>query len=440
MQQPNERVVMRKIFWRVIPLLMVLYVVSYIDRINVGFAALTMNQDIGLTAYTFGWGAGIFFFGYCLFEVPSNLMMLRFGARRWIARILLTWGVLSCAMAAVQGPVSFLVLRFLLGVAEAGFFPGVILYLTYWFPARFRARIIATFSLAIPLSIAVGAPLSTLILELDGLLGFKGWQWLFLVEGLPAVLGMFAVLRMLTDRPEEADWLDADEKAWLASELENDTKAVAGNNVSALRQAFTNPIVLKLAFVYFCAIAANLGLSFFMPQIIKAQGYSTMQVGLITSIPYVAGCIGMLVIGYLSDRFNERRWFLAMTMLMAAGGLALAGTLGASPWSIAALSLAAIGILGCKGPFWPLPSAYLSGQAMAGGIAFINAVGNLGGFVGPYLVGTFKSTSDSYANGLYALATLAGVSAVVTMVFINPRRAVASDSSVIGAGRVQDAK
>ncbi|HEX3639251.1 MAG TPA: MFS transporter [Paraburkholderia sp.] len=406
MQQSNEYLIVRKIFWRVIPLLMVLYVVSYIDRINVGFAALTMNHDIGLNEYTYGWGAGIFFFGYCLFEVPSNLMMVRFGARRWIARILFTWGLLSCAMALVAGPTSFLVLRFLLGVAEAGFFPCVILYLTFWFPARYRARIIATFSLAIPVSIAVGAPLSTLILELDGMLGVKGWQWLFIIEGIPAVLGTFFVLRMLTDRPEEAQWLTTQEKAWLADELNKDIVASNEHNVSALRRAFTDPAVLTLALVYFCAIGANLGLSFFLPQIIKAQGYSTMQTGLITSVPYIAGCVGMLAIGFLSDRFNERRWFLAATMVLTAGGLAVAGALGASVWSIAAVSVAAIGILGCKGPFWALPATYLSGQAMAGGIAFINAMGNLGGFAGPYLVGFFKSSSNSYASGLYALAAL----------------------------------
>ncbi|WP_066739179.1 MFS transporter [Cupriavidus sp. D384] len=422
MQKPDEQVVMRKIFWRVIPLLMILYVVSYIDRINVGFAALTMNKDIGLTAYMFGWGAGIFFFGYCLFEVPSNLLMLRFGARRWIARILLSWGILSCAMALVQGPTSFLALRFLLGVAEAGFFPGVILYLTYWFPARYRARIVAIFSLAIPVSIAIGAPLSTLILELDGVLGIKGWQWLFVIEGLPAVIGTFAVLRLLTDRPDQASWLTPEERAWLDSELAKDAGASSAHNVSALRQAFANPAILVLASVYFCAIAANLGLSFFLPQIIKAQGYSTMQVGLITSIPYIAGCGGMLLIGYLSDRFNERRWFLALTMILASGGLALAGSLGASPWSIVALSVAAIGILGCKGPFWSLPATYLSGSAMAGGIAFINAIGNLGGFAGPYLVGSFKGESSSYASGLFALATMAGLAALIAILFIHPRR------------------
>ncbi|SOZ17452.1 MFS transporter [Cupriavidus taiwanensis] len=422
MQKAFEEAVIRKIFWRVIPLLMVLYVVSYIDRINVGFAALTMNKDIGLTAYMFGWGAGIFFFGYCLFEVPSNLLMLRFGARRWIARILVSWGVLSCAMALVQGPTSFLVLRFLLGVAEAGFFPGVILYLTYWFPARYRARIVAIFSLAIPVSIAIGAPLSTLILELDGALGIKGWQWLFIIEGLPAVAGTFAVLRWLPDRPALASWLTSEEREWLDRQLALDAGADKAHGVTALRQAFSNPAVLVLASVYFCAIAANLGLSFFLPQIIKAQGYSTMQVGFITSLPYVAGCIGMLAIGYLSDRLSERRWFLALTMILASGGLALAGSVGTSYWSIVALSIAAVGILGCKGPFWSLPSNYVSGAAMAGGIAFINAVGNLGGFAGPFLVGSFKNEANDFSGGLFALAALAAIAALITIVFVRPKR------------------
>jgi ACS family tartrate transporter-like MFS transporter len=429
MRQPDEKAVIRKIFWRVVPLLMVLYVISYIDRINIGFAALTMNKEIGLTPYTFGWGAGIFFFGYFLFEIPSNLMLVRVGARRWIARILLTWGILSCAMVLVKGFASFIALRFLLGVAEAGFFPGVILYLTYWFPARYRGRIIAAFMLSIPISAAVGAPLSTVILQLNGVLGLKGWQWLFLIEGLPAVLGTFAVWRLLTDRPDEARWLDDQEKAWLKNELALDSAAASEHKASSLLQAFFSPAVLLLAFVYFCAISANLGLSFFLPQIIKQQGYSVLHVGWITSIPYIAGCGGMLAIGHLSDRLNERRWLLAATMVVAAGGLALAGSLGASVWSIAALSVAAIGIFGCKGPFWPLPSAYLRGPAVAAGIAFINSIGNLGGFAGPYLVGLFKRSSDSYANGLYALAALSAAAAIVTILFVRPRRPDAHPSS-----------
>jgi ACS family tartrate transporter-like MFS transporter len=401
MRKLNEKTVIRKIFWRVVPLLMVLYVISFIDRINVGFAALTMNKDIGLTPYMFGWGAGIFFFGYFIFEVPSNMMMVRIGARRWIARILLTWGICAIAMALVTGPTSFC----------------------------YRARIVSAFMLSIPVSVALGAPLSTVILEINGVLGLKGWQWLFIVEGLPALFGTFVVLGLLTDRPEDAHWLDADERVWLKNELAADDAAASSDRkVTGLRQALSNPAVLLLSFVYFCAIGVNLGLSFFLPQIIKQQGYSTITVGLITSIPYIAGCAGMLVIGHLSDRFDERRWFLAFTMVLAAGGLALAGMAGESVWSIVALSVAAIGIFGCKGPFWTLPAAYLRGPAAAGGIAFINAIGNLGGFAGPYLVGLFKRSSDSYANGLYALAAMGVAALVVTVVFIRPRRVAAPAS------------
>jgi ACS family tartrate transporter-like MFS transporter len=417
-----EKQVMGKIFWRLVPLLMGLYVLSYIDRINVGFAALTMNKDLGLSATVFGWGAGIFFLGYCLFEVPSNLMLARVGARRWIARILFTWGLLSTAMAFVQGPNSFVVMRFLLGVAEAGFFPGVVLYLTYWFPARYRARIIAAFMLSIPVSIAVGAPLSTWILGLDGFQGLKGWQWLFIIEGVPAVLATWIVLRYLTDRPEGAKWLTAAEKSWLEGELVAD-REMAGKvkQTSSLRAVFTNPAILALAFVYFCATGANVGLSSFLPQMIKGQGFSNLQVGFLTSLPYIVGCAGMLIIGYWSDRTKERRWFLVLTMVMAALGLYMAAAFGGSIWSILSLALAAVGILGCKGPFWPLPSAYLSGAAMAGGIAFINSIGNLGGFVGPYAVGWIKDATGSFAGGLYALAGLAVLAAVTTLMFVKGR-------------------
>lgn len=417
-----EKKVMGKVFWRLVPLLMGLYVLSYIDRINVGFAALTMNSDIGLSAYVYGWGAGIFFLGYCLFEVPSNLMLSKVGARRWIARILFTWGTLSTCMALVQGEKSFLVLRFLLGAAEAGFFPGVILYLTYWFPARYRARIISAFMLSIPLSIAIGAPLSTWIMQLDGWYGLHGWQWLFIIEGLPAVLATFVVLRYLTDNPASARWLNAAEKTWLAGQLEADREAAGGvKQSSSLRAVFTNPAILALSFVYFCATGANVGLSFFLPQMIKQQGYTDLQVGFLTSLPYIVGCIGMLVIGYYSDKTKERRLFLVATMLMAAIGLYLAAEFGGNVWSIIALSFAAIGILGAKGPFWPLPAAYLSGTAMAGGIAFINSVGNLGGFVGPYAVGWIRDSTGSFEGGLHALAILGVLAAITTLVFVRGR-------------------
>jgi len=422
MKTEIEKKVISKVFWRLVPLLVGLYVLSYIDRINVGIAALTMNKDIGINSYVYGWGAGIFFIGYCLFEVPSNLMLARVGARRWIARILFTWGTLSICMTLVQGEMSFLVLRFLLGAAEAGFFPGVILYLTYWFPARYRARIISAFMLSIPLAIAVGAPLSTWIMQLDGWYGLKGWQWLFILEGGPAILATFGVLRYLTDRPDTARWLSADEKAWLAGQLADDREVSRGvKQTSSLRAVFTNPAILALSFVYFCATGVNIGLSFFLPQMIKQQGFTNLQVGLLTSLPYIVGCIGMLVIGYWSDKTKERRLFLVGTMLLAAVGLYFAAAFGGSAWSIVALALAAVGILGSKGPFWPLPAAYLSGTAMAGGIAFINSIGNLGGFVGPYAVGWIRESTGSFKGGLYALAGLGVIAAITTLIFVRGR-------------------
>jgi ACS family tartrate transporter-like MFS transporter len=398
---------------------MFLFIIAYVDRVNVSFAALTMNKDIGIDVYTYGWGAGIFFLGYFIFEVPSNLILAKVGARTWIARILFTWGITACAMAWVQGGTSFLVMRFLLGVAEAGFFPGVILYLTYWFPARYRARIISRFMLAIPLALAVGAPVSTWIMQLDGALGFKGWQWLFVLEGLPAVLMPIVVLTLLPDNPSKAKWLSESEKLWLQKELDTDREAVAVVKAeSSILKVFTNPIIWAFCFIYFANVCTNYGLSMFLPQIIKQQGFSTMETGFIMSIPYVAGCLGMLAIGYSSDYFKERKWHLIASLMITAVGLGIAGWLGSTVGAIAAIIFGAIGIMGCKGPFWPLPSAYLTGAGAAAGIALINSVGNLGGFVGPYMLGWAKQATNSFSSGLYLLAIVAAAGAVLTYITV----------------------
>jgi ACS family tartrate transporter-like MFS transporter len=415
MEQALEKQIMRKLFFRLTPLLMIMYIISYIDRVNVSFAALTMNKDIGLDAYTYGWGAGIFFIGYCIFEIPSNLVLARVGARRWIARILFTWGIIACCMAFVQGATSFLTMRFLLGVAEAGFFPGVILYLTYWFPARYRARIISRFMISIPISLAVGAPVSTWIMQsFDGVLAYKGWQWLYVIEGIPAILMVIAVLKLLPDTPSKASWLNNDEKRWLEKELETDRENVAvERRESGVWKVLTNPVIWLFGFIYFANTGANLGLSMFLPQIIKQQGFSTMETGLITSIPYITGCIGMLAIGYSSDHFKERKYHLIAGLLTITTGLGTAAFLGSTIGAIAAISVATIGIMGCKGPFWPLPSSYLSGAGAAAGIALINSLGNLGGFAGPYVVGWAKQVTNSFSGGLYALAALTLAGAIV---------------------------
>ena len=415
MDQVVEKKIMRKLNLRLIPLLIFLYVIAYLNRVNVSFAALTMNKDLGLDPYYYGLGAGIFFFGYCLFEIPSNLILVHVGARKWIARILFTWGLLACATAVVQGPKSFLTMRFLLGAAEAGYFPGVILYLTYWFPARYRARIISRFMLSIPISLAVGAPVSVWIMQaFQGMLGLQGWQWLYIIQGIPAVLATFIVLMFLPDNPTKATFLNEAEKGWLERELVIDRERIAVEPHPGIWKAFSNPLIWLFGFVYFADTGANLGLSMFLPQIIKQQGYTTMQVGFISAIPYIFGIVGMLGIGYSSDRFKERKWHVIGSLLLITVGLGFAGFLGGTFMAIVMICVGAIGILGCKGPFWPIPSAYLSGAGAAAGIALINSLGNLGGFFGPYVVGLGKQVTGSFSGGLYALALLTFLGAIVT--------------------------
>ena len=424
MDQVNEKQVMTKIFWRLTPLMVFLYIISYIDRVNVGFAALTMNKDIGLDAYTYGLGAGIFFWGYLIFEIPSNLIMTKVGARRWIARILFSWGLVACAMAWVKGPTSFLTMRFILGVAEAGFFPGVILYWTYWFPARYRARIISYFMLGIPLSFGFGGPISTGIMHLfEGTLGLKGWQWLFILEGAPAIVLPVLVLLVLPDKPKDAKWLTDSEKRWLDHELEADREKIAVKKTEhAVGRSLMNPMVWVLCLLYFARTGCNYGLGFFMPQIIKAQGYSNLQTGWIMLVPYVIGCIAMLAFGWSSDRRKERRWHLTIAFLIIVAGLWGAGALGPTTASLVLLCVASIGINGSNPPFWPLPSAYLTGPAAAAGIALVNSVGNLGGFAGPFIIGTAKKWTGGFSGGLYGLGCLGLMGAIVTLITIKPKR------------------
>ena len=407
------------------PVLFVSYILAYIDRINIGFAAIKMNADLGISPYIYGLGAGVFFLGYFLFEVPSNLLLEKTGARRWIARIMISWGLLSAAMAFIGGPTSFIVVRFFLGVAEAGFFPGVILYLTYWFPQEYRARIIATFMVAIPVSLALGAPLSTAILQMDGIAGLKGWQWLFLIEGLPTVLFGFVFLAVIPDRPKDAKWLNEEEKTWLQSTLDREHKAVAAVHGTSVLKAFVDPRLIALTFIYFANTTTNFGLSFFLPQMIKSMGATDMQTGFLTSVPYVIGTLGILIFGYVSDKYQERRWTLFVALMLNGLGLLLAGSLAGSTLSVAAMAIAAIGIFGTKAPFWPLPSMFLTGSAAAGGIALINSIGNLGGFVGPYMVGWIKETTNSFESGLYFLGGLALSGAIVTLIVVNARFAEA---------------
>lgn len=417
-----ERATLRKVTRRLLPFLLLLYVVAYIDRVNIGFAALQMNEDLGLSAAMYGFGAGIFFLGYVLFEVPSNLVLARVGARIWIARIMFTWGVISVAMMFVTTPMGFYVLRFLLGVAEAGFFPGIIYVLGDWFPQRQRARAVSWFMLAIPLSVVIGGPLAGVLLTLDGRLGLTGWQWLFLVEGLPAVLLGFVVLVYLDDRPEDAHWLGADEKAWLVAEVRAEQRQAHERHGVSLLAALAHPVVWALGFICFICQTGSYGLTLWMPQILKGFGGLTdLEVGLLAAIPYACAAAGMVLVGASSDRSGERFWHLAMTLFVAAVGFAASAFVKSPLPALIVLSIAAFGDLGGRGPFWSLPSRFLAGPASAGGIAFINTFGAIGGFVGPNIIGLVKGTSYGYAGGLLVLAAAMLAGGMATLALRNAR-------------------
>ena len=409
-----QRRTILKVSWRLLPLIVVAYLVAYIDRTNVAFAALTMNKDLGISAYMYGLGAGIFFLGYALFEVPSNIVLEKVGARRWISRIMITWGILSGLMATTTGPISFLVVRFLLGVAEAGFFPGIILYFTYWFPAQYRGRVISTLFIAVPLGNALASVVSGAVLEMDGVWGLHGWQWVFIIEALPALLLAFVVLMLMTDRPAVAHWLNADEKEWLETELGAERAKIETAGRLTLLRALTDLRVLMLSMIYFTSVIAGYGITFFLPQIVKALGHSNFVTGLLTAIPYVVGVIGLICWGHSSDRHEERRWHLIVASTVAAIGLAGTAFFTGSAWALVTMSVAAVGLYGSRPCFWPMPSLFLTGAAAAGGIALINSIGNLGGYVGPFIVGWIKQSTDSFEMGVYFLAACALTSALIT--------------------------
>jgi ACS family tartrate transporter-like MFS transporter len=375
-----------------------------------------MNEGLGFSDTIYGIGAGIFFIGYFIFEIPSNLIMEKVGARIWIARIMLTWGIISSAMFLVSGETSFYILRFLLGVAEAGFFPGMILYLTYWFPARERARRVALFMTAIPISGVFGSPLSGAILTLDGFAGLAGWQIMFLAEGIPAVLLGIVVLRFLPDGPDEAGWLETEERSWLRGALERENRIKSEHGEYTTRQALTNGKVWLLSAIYFGVVTSVYGVSLWLPLIIEdLSGFGTFAVGLLGAIPYLAGAIGMVLFAQHSDATGERRWHVAVAAFIATVGLVLTGATASPVVEMAALTLAALGIYSTLATFWSLPTAFLSGTAAAAGIALINSVGNLGGFVGPYVVGFLSDATGSFYAGLLLLAVLILVAGVLAL-------------------------
>jgi MFS transporter, ACS family, tartrate transporter len=416
-----EKRTLRKVSLRIIPFIMLLYFIVFIDRANIGFASLTMNKDLGLSPAVFSFGAGIFFWGYFLCEIPSNIALHRFGARLWIARIMVSWGILAAIEAQVQGPTSFYILRFLLGAAEAGFFPGVILYLCYWFPAQQRAAATSLFMASAPLSTALGSPLASTILGMNGLLGVAGWQWLFLLEAIPAVLGLIGLVYM-TARPEQAKWLAEDERAWLASTMNTERAGKAATETRSVWRALADPRVLALSLVYFGTSAGLYTLGVWAPQIIKSFGMSNFEVGFLNTLPPTVAVICMYPWSRHSDRTNERAWHVMIACLAAAVGLVLAGLSTTVVAVVAALMLVNVGITAAKPPLWSMPTMFLSGPAAAAGLAAINSIGNLGGFAGPAMIGWIKSLTGSFAGGLYFVCGLLIVSATVT--FLVSRSAV----------------
>jgi ACS family tartrate transporter-like MFS transporter len=410
-----ERTTMRKAYFRLLPYCFLLYILCYIDRINVSFASLTMNKDLGLTAYIYGLAAGAFFWGYCLLEVPSNIILEKVGARPWIARIMITWGMASAATALVTGPWSFFTVRVLVGIAEAGLFPGLLLYFHRWFPQRYRGRVVGWFLTGLPLATAIGGPLSTALMQLDGVLGLHGWQWMFIGEGIPTVLIGITVMWVLTERPADAKWLTDAEKSWLETELANEKRGVEAVRKFSVLSAMANPRVLAFTVIFAGVGMSGVGLVLFLPQILKSQGLSNTQAGLLTSVPYVFGTLAIIVFGYLSDKLGDRFWILTGTCACGAVGMAIGGLLHDSIWVLAAFSLATAGFYGMKSPFWPLPSTVLSGPALAAGLAYINSIGNFCGYLGPIVVGYTKDATGSFEAGIFVLALSSLVSTLTAL-------------------------
>ncbi|MDR3531352.1 MAG: MFS transporter [Rhodopila sp.] len=425
-----ERSAIRKICWRLLPLMVLTYLLAYIDRINVGFAALTMQDDLHMSATEFGFASGVFFWGYFFFEIPSSAILAKIGARTRIARIMIIWGLLAGATAFVTGVLSFAAVRFLLGLAEAGFFPAVILYFAHWFPHYHHGRIMSGFLVGLPVAAAIGSPVSTALLSLDGLLGLRGWQCMYILEAIPTVLSGIVVLFVLTDKPEQAKFLTAEERTWLAGRLAAERTAKESVLLLSVWKSFYNAKVLLLSANYFGIVTASLGMLIFIPQIIKSLGVtSNMTVGWLTMIPYVCGTVSLLVWGAVSDRLQERHWNLFLACVLSTAGLAIAGLTMGTWWALFGMTIAACGFYGTMGPFWATPPMFLTAPAAAAAMAWIGSLGNLGGFFGPGYVGLIKDATGSYAGGLYGLAALGFITAAVCAFFVK----VPSNAEPVGS-------
>jgi ACS family tartrate transporter-like MFS transporter len=410
-----------RIAWRLIPYMFLLYIVAYMDRVNVGFAAMDMKRQLHFSDTIYGTGAGIFFLGYAFCDLPSSLLLRRFGTRVWIARIMISWGFVCAGMVFIGSPASFYLLRFLLGVAEAGFVPGMLLYLTFWFPSHERARAVAKFMTATSLAGVVGAPLSSALLRLDGARGLSGWQWLFLMEGVPTVLLGISVLFVLKDSPSDAAWMSAEGKQWLAVELERDRAVYGAAEHHRLGDAFRLPAVWLLAGVYIVIQIGVYVVNLWMPLILSGIGERSAEaanaslIARYATLPYLLAAIFTVVVGRTSDRWNERRWHLFGCMALAAGGFCWAAKAGNIATALCAMSLVAIGLWSTMGPFWALMTRMVGGAAATGAVATITMIGGFGGFLGPYLTGWLRDRTHSFAGGLYGIGALALAAALLAL-------------------------
>jgi MFS family permease len=432
-----ERQTMRKVIWRLLPFLMICYLMAFIDRGNVGMASMQMNHDIGMSAKVLGFGASLFFVSYFICEVPSNIALEKYGARRWLARIMITWGIVSACTALVQNAMMFYALRFLLGAAEAGFAPGVLLYLSYWVPKKYRARAVATFMVSIPAASFIGSPISALLLQMDGIAGLRGWHWLFILEGLPTVVFGLACLFMLTDKPSEATWLTNDERTWLLGALASEDKAPKKVAAMPLTKLFRNRYVLCLALVDTCASAAGSTLSVWQPQLLKSYGLTVMQTGLLNSIPYALASVLMIYWGRRSDRRGEHRWHTVVPMFLIGVGLFSTSLTGSLAPTVCMLCAVLVGAYAFKGPFWTLATDMLSNSTVAAGLATVNAIANLlGGGLMVNVYGWVKSATGSYSLALMPLAILTLVSVATLLLLTRNGRtgraqAIASNAETI---------
>ncbi|MGZ8957833.1 MAG: MFS transporter [Methylosarcina sp.] len=414
----DEKALYRKLAWRLLPPLYLIYILAYLDRMNIGFAQLQMKEMLQFSDTVYGLGAGIFFIGYTLFEVPSNLILEKVGAKIWLTRIMITWGLISSAMVFIETARDFYILRFLLGIAEAGSFPGLILYFSYWFPAPVRAKFGALLITATAASGLIGAPIAGLLLSMDGFLGWQGWQWLFLVEGIPSVLLGFALYFWLTDRPAHASWLSKEEKIWLERTLAAEQKSASHAHAAELKQALLHPKVWLLALLYFAVVINYYSISMWLPQMIKSwSGLDNVRTALLTGLPYLVTVIAMVAVGAHSDRTSERRWHIVICGWVAAIAFALSPHLQSPVLALTAITVAAAGIWSILAPFWTLPHALLKdGAAKASGLALINSVGNLGGFAGPYFVAWLKTVTGDFKTALPILALILALG--VLLVFV----------------------